>query len=173
MKFVPEADTGRWVRLDAVEVFIETREGVRAFWRNPDGDLQDISVNDWDFAPELLNATTVPAAPGHFVLEDMYGHAPVKRAAIVAWLVVGQQAFPVAVSSSNTVVDLHRKDRAVEFPDGHVELGGDGWSIEPQRFETVADFARSWPAIREKAKVARDGVSQRRELPANVVTPRP
>ena len=163
-----EADTGRFVRLDNVEVITCDTTGVVAHWRNPNGELEEVLVNDWDFDPELLTAAIVPAEPGTFVLRDMYGDLAVKKSAVVAWLVSGQRAYPVTCTNQTTI-DLQRKDRAVLFPDGHVELGGDGWSVEPRHFKTFADFSAAWPVIASEAKRKRADVRSEAQTKAPTV----
>ena len=155
--FLKEADTGRYVNLNRVEVITDDTRGVIAYWRNPEGELDEVPINEWDVDLEFLNATTVPAEPGTFVLEDMYGERPT-RSTVVAWIITGQRAYP-ATCTNPTNVDLHRKDRAILFPDGHVELGGDGWSIGPCRFETLEEFELARPAIEEAARTKRREVA--------------
>src|SRR5690606_11067651 len=92
-------------------------------------------------------ASTVPALANTWLLDS--AGPELKRYAIVAWTVIACRAYPVLATATIGRVDDLRHQRAILFPDGHVELVG--MQHQPARvFASLQAFQDAMPALREE-----------------------
>jgi hypothetical protein len=141
MKFVQEADTDVFHRLDRFEVLDNI--GQSGWYRDAAGQLQEVKFEPSRFDAELLSADVVPCPPGYHLLcaaSIDLGEAQIHRIAIVAWRVTPMYAFPITADWGASTTEMSRYEDAIEFPDGHVEYVN-------KRFDSVEEYCRCFGKV--------------------------